>query len=515
MTGVQLFNDETIISNTFLRRLQNPTEKPLDVCCQALIQIFVDHYGDKIEEIVKLGEKNLKEAEAFLTVVVGPKDFGANLERNPSRTLASLKSRLDLLKAHPYIIYENVGKCGKREYVSLPLVIEHKLDEKGNIKLVFNPRLRFHVSKNYTMKDNYALCSLSLLKEIKDIDIYAGILFEEGNSWANHGARTEDHFFCWSLQELRQKFLFDAITDLSADGKEFQIKKIRNMRVDNLINKYLIPALQVLEDFFAQGKINFWLEMKTYFSGEKKAGRPPKDSFRFLIHKKPRVTIHQVPKETIQLDIFDSYEEINNYTELRKEFSFMMKSKKYVNDILRQIQKKEAEDQTFSEKVLEKVRDIRTKYGEKKKKDEWRKILVTVLGRDFGIGSTPKKQQESEIPNGIEWPKDLDAKIEAMKQSFEICDRATREQNLSQEEVIKLLDNNFRAYCRKTNKPLKNWTDAINLFFNVINKQWLKDYEINENNGNNEPQGGNGSDCVEEEVSRYFKERKLRKKFSF
>ena len=486
MTAIQLHNDETIFSNTFLRRLQNPTEKPLDSCCQALIQIFVHHYGDKIEEVIMLGEKNLKEAEAFLTVVVGPKDFGADLKRNPSRTLASLKSRLDLLKAHPYIIYENVGNGGKREYVTLPLLIEHRFDKEGNIKLVFNPRLRFHVSKTYTMKDNYALCSLSLLKEIKDTDIYAGILYEEGNSWANHGARKEDSFFCWSLQQLRQKFLFDSITDLSEDGKEFQIKKIRNMRVDNLINKYLSPALQVLEDFFAEGKINFWLEMKTYFSGKKKAGRPPKDSFRFLVHKKPRVTIHQVPKESIQLDMFDSYEEITNYTELRKEFKFVLKSKKYIEDILTQIEDKEKKDQTFSEKVLEKVRNIRTKYSETKRKDEWRKILISVLVRDFGIGPENKGQPNTTPSSSAEWPTDLDAKIEAMKQCYELCDRAAREQNLSQEEVTKLLDNNFRAYCRKTNKPLKDWKDATDLFFNVVNKNWLKDYDINENNGNNE-----------------------------
>ena len=150
--------------------------------------------------------------------------------------------------------------------------------------------------------------------------------------------------------------------------------------------------MKVLEDFFAEGKINFWLELKTYFSGPKKAGRPPKDSFRFLIHKKPRVTIHQVPKESIQLNIFDSYEEITNYTELRKEFSFVMKSKKYIEDILKQIEDKETNDQTFSEKVLEKVRIIRTKYGETKRKDEWRKILTSVLVRDFGIGPENKCQ---------------------------------------------------------------------------------------------------------------------------
>lgn len=278
------------------------------------------------------------------------------------------------------------------------------------------------------------------------------------------------------------------------------------MRVDYLIKKILVPALQVLEDFFEKGKINFWLEMKTYFSGPKKVGRPPKDSFRFLIHKKPRVTIHQVPKETIELDIFDSYEEITNYTELRKEFSFVFKSKKYIDNILKQIEDKETNDQTFSEKVLEKVRNVRTKYGETKRKDEWRKILISVLVRDFGIGPENKCHVNTTPSNGAEWPTDLDAKIEAMKQCFELCDRAAREQNLSQEEVTKLLDNNFRAYCRKTNKPLKDWKDATDLFFNVINKNWIKDYDITENNRKNATHGGNESDNVEEAVMRYFDE---------
>ena len=511
MTGLKLSNDKTIFTNSFLRRLQNPTEKPLDACCQALIHIFIDHYGDKIEEIIRLCEKNLKEAEKFLTVIVTPKEFGTNTERNRSRTLATLRNWLDLLKTHPFMVYEDVGKSCKREYVSLPILTEHRIDKEGNIKLVFNPRLRFHISKSYTFKENYAPCSLSLVKKIKERDIYAGILFEEASSWANYSVDKNEPFFNWSLQELRLKFLFDAITDLSEDGKEFQTKKIKNMRIDNLIHKYLTPALKVLEDFFTAGKTNFWLEMSTYFSGRKKAGRPPKDSFHFVIRKNPRITIRQGYKKALQMEMFDTYEEINNYTELKKEFGFVFNSNKYIDVIISQIENKETEDQTISDKVLQKVRNIRTKYGETKRKDEWRKILISVLAKDFSLCIKKKESNTSQL-NGEEWPSDLDLKIDEMKKSFEICDRAAREHNLSQEEVLSILDTNFRVFCHKTRKPLKDWEDATNLFFNVIDKKWLKDYE---NNRDNATHGGDKSNIVEEEAIRYFKEQRLHTDFSF
>lgn len=511
MSAIQLHHNETIFSNTFLRRLQVPTDKPLDSCCQALLQLFVDLYGDKIEELIKLGERNLKEAERFLTIDVPAKDLGVSTERNPSRVLDNLRTRLDMLYAHPYILFDVIERGGKRGYAALPLLIEYNVGADGSCKLVFNPRLRFHVSKSYTMENNYGLCSLSLVKEIKEKNVYAGILYEEGCSWQNFYVKNGDPFFNWSLGELRRKFSFDLMTDLSKDGKSYKISSVKNMRVDNLIKNILIPALDVLEEFFVHGKIGFWLDMDTYFSGPKRSGRPPKDSFHFTLRKKPRVIISEGgPKDAIQLDMFDSYEEINNYTELKKEFGFVFDSKKYIADIIKEIQERETDDSTLSERVLTKVRKIRTNYEKKKTRDERRMILVKALREDFHLGNEPSNNKFSHQEkatlrrDGAEWPSDLDAKIDAMKQCYEICDKAAREMNLSQEEVLLRLDKNFRAYCKRTNKPLTGWEDATNLFFSVLDKVWLLNYSEDGNNGVNGSAGRNQSDNAEEAALRYF-----------
>ena len=193
--------------------------------------------------------------------------------------------------------------------------------------------------------------------------------------------------------------------------------------------------------------------------------------------------------------MFDSYEEINNYTELKKELGFVFDSKKYIGDIIKQIQDRDSEDRTLSEKVLTKVRNVRTKPGKSKTRDEWRKILSKVLWEDFHLGNWSSKEKSGHQAkatlwtDGAEWPSDLDAKIDALKQCYEICDKAAREMNLSQDDVLSRLDKNFRAYCRKTNKQLTSWEDATNLVFNVLNEKWLLNYNEDGNKQQRTPSG--------------------------
>jgi len=483
MNGVQLHHGETIFSTPFLRRLQIPTGKPLDRCCQALIRLFVDRYGDKIGEIIKLDQKKLlpSELESFFTVHVKAAEVGVNTERNPSRALTTFKTRLDTLYSHPYIIYDTTNKNGKRKYCTLPLLIYNDVDPDGNCTFIFNPLLRYHVSSSYTMEDNYSPCSIDLLSEIKEINIYAGILYEEACSWVNYYNRGNDPFFNWSVTELRQKFSFDLMTDISKDGTEYIIVPVRNMRINNLIKNVLNPAIDDLKKLYSQGKTAFWLDMKTYFTGTKRVGRPPKDSFQFFIRKSPINDVQNGFQEAVQLDMFDSYEEINNYTELSKELGIVLDSKKYIADIIKQIQDREPDGQNLSEAVLTKVRDHRTRYKDKSKKAR-RNILLTALWCDFGIGKEPSKKSinqkvKSKVwPENADWPDNIDGKIEAMKKCYEIFDKAARDFSLAQDDVLRRLDVHFRAFCKKTNKPLRNWEDATNLFYSVIDKKWLLGY---------------------------------------
>lgn len=483
MNGVQLHHGETIFSTPFLRRLQIPTEKPLDKCCQALIRLFVDRFGDKIDEIIKLDQKKLlpSELERFFTVHVKAAEVGVNTERNPSRALSTFKTRLDILHSRPYIVWDTTNKNGKRKYCSLPLLSYNDVDSDGNCTFVFNPLLRYHVSSSYTMENNYSPCSIDLLDEIKEMNIYAGILYEEACSWKNYYNRGNDPFFNWSVTELRQKFSFDLMTDISKDGTEYIIVPVRNMRVDHLLKDVLVPACDVLKDLYSQGKTEFWLDLKTSFTGTKRVGRPPKDSFRFFIRKRPTNDTQKEPQDAVQLEMFDSYEEINNITELEKELGYVLDSKKYIADIIKQIQERESDGQNLSEMVLWKVRDHRTRYKKKSKKER-RNILLSALWCDFGLGKEPSEKSTNHQtkshpwPDNADWPDNIDGKIESMKKCYEICDRAARDFNLAQDEVLHRLDVNFRAFCKKTNKPMRNWEDATNLLFSVIDKKWLLGY---------------------------------------
>lgn len=486
MSGIQLLHDETILSNTFLRRLQVPTEKGLDACCTALIELFIERYGDKIDDLIKLGETKLEDVDKFLTVEVPKEDLGVSSGKNPSRAIENLRTWLKTIHSRPYIVYEIVDK-GVRKYQNLPLLKDSVVDDQGNCKIVFNDRLRFHVSSSYTMEKNFGKCSFSLLKEIKGTNIYASILYEEACSWENFYNRGNDPFFCWSVSELRKKFSFDQM-DLSKDGVTCKVTPVKSMRVNNLIRNILIPACEVLEDYYKEGKTGFWLEMTTYFTGQNRPGRPPKDGFRFAIRKKPRIIVQQDTQDAVQLDIFDDYEEITNLTEIEKELKGVIYARSYIVKVMKQIGDQEMKDKQFSEKVLSKVRHIRTKYA-KKGKEQWGRVLKTVLWCDFHLGDESMEKDNCQQKTSATWPDTIDEKIKAMQLSYEICDKVMRDYGLSQERTVSILENEFREHCIKHQKPLKNWKDATSLLFNLLGSDWFltkKRYESKRNERNNE-----------------------------
>ena len=221
----------------------------------------------------------------------------------------------------------------------------------------------------------------------------------------------------------------------------------------SLISKNVIINIQMKENImqqkeyqspFDKGDIDFYLEMSTFLVAAKKEGRPPKKNFRFKIIKKDILSSKSSQKEPVQQQLFDDYEEINNLTEIETELKQVIKSTDIINRIIRQIKDKEVEDNNFSEVVLTKVRNIRTKYA-KKGTMEWGKVLLQVLADDFSLGdlkmSTPKNYAKK-----ISWPDTIAEKIKLMQNSWEICDKAIRDYphlNLNQEKVTSILGNEF------------------------------------------------------------------------
>ena len=57
----------TTLSNIFLRRIRVPTEKSLGKLSSALLDIFIEHYKDKKDELLSLRKKKMPEVNRFLT----------------------------------------------------------------------------------------------------------------------------------------------------------------------------------------------------------------------------------------------------------------------------------------------------------------------------------------------------------------------------------------------------------------------------------------------------------------
>lgn len=467
MGEIRVYNDELLFSNKFLDRLQNPTDPAIDKCSTSLLQLFIEKYSHRKEELLALTEKSLAEANKFLTQELTDEDLGFFKGKHPARTFSQTEKYLDWIHSTPYIVFETL-EDGKVCYEKLPLIKDHKVVGDKH-KVIFNDMLIYHISPD----KKFGRCSLSVLREIKKRSIVAGILYEVGCRWQFAYNGGKGPFFDFTIEQLRKKLTFDKMqfTGDDDDLKEICPVKVKCMRVDNLRNIVLRPALEVLKDFFNQGKIDFYLEMSFYLISAKKEGRPPKKNFHFRIIKKDMISAKSSGKESVQLDCFDSYEEISNLSEITAELKQVIKQPSLRNKILLQLKEKEAVDNNFLEGVLIKIRDIRTKYC-CRGIEQWGKILLTVLREDFSLGEISGQWEKK--PETVVWPDNLDDKIQCMKKYFEICDRAKREHGLSQDVVLSILDNEFKDYCLNHSKPLKHLNDATSLFFTLLDKPWFK-----------------------------------------
>ena len=70
MGAIQLYNNETLFTNSFRRRLQNSTERTVDFISSCILDLFIQNYKDKIDEFLRYDEMNEAEQLNFLTVKV-------------------------------------------------------------------------------------------------------------------------------------------------------------------------------------------------------------------------------------------------------------------------------------------------------------------------------------------------------------------------------------------------------------------------------------------------------------
>lgn len=459
--------DLTPVANQLLRRMQAYHTRILDKASIALIELFLSTFGEeRIKELRDLGNISLDDANRFMTVQFNMRDIGFNPGKHPSREIERMREILATIKDHPYILYET-QENGVRVYNDLPLIKYRRVTSDGICTVIFNDALRYL----FFPDKYYGLISLSLLKEIRKRNIYAGIIYEETCSYAGmRGHKGQDPYFCWSLKETREKFGFDRMYNFNQDMITYDTEVVKSMRPDVLRKDIIEKALAVLEDFYVAEKLEFWLDLETTVDLKSKGpGRPPKDLFRFYIRRSKRKAIEDCRQKVEQPDLF-GYEEMNTLYYISEQLDEVLSSKRLKKQIIDQL--KNDEQIGTHEDVLATIKNKRSDYGDRPK-NERANLILSVLGREHHLGD-PSKYGKPNKEEGQFWPDDLEGRIKVMMNSPEIKDRASQQCSLSSQDVDSLLQGDFYQICVKNNKLQKDWADAVSYFFNWLNRLGIK-----------------------------------------
>ena len=299
MSNIQPYQDMTTLSNIFLRRIRVPTEKSLGKLSSALLDIFIEHYKDKKDELLSLRKKKMPEVNRFLTLKVTFEDLHFATDKNLPRAKDHIESYMLKITGCPCIIWDDK----KQKYKTLPLLKAADVDLEGYCIITFNDVLLEHLLPN----------------------MYAGYIYQEACSWENLYNHGRNPFFIWTIFDLRKKFSFDDII-ICEDGTKIKVTEPKKkMRIDNLLGKVLNSAIKNINDLYDQGKIRFWIDVSCSYTGEKKPGRPPKNCFRFEIHKEKKnnniESFQSAVQQEIQFDeciILDNVYMIHNILKGKK-----------------------------------------------------------------------------------------------------------------------------------------------------------------------------------------------------
>ena len=141
MSNIRPYQDMTTLSNIFLRRIRVPTEKSLGKLSSALLDIFIEHYKDKKDELLSLREKKMPEVNRFLTLKVTFEDLHFAADKNLPRAKDYIESYMLKITDCPCIIWDDK----KQKYKTLPLLKAADVDLEGYCIITFNDVLLEHL----------------------------------------------------------------------------------------------------------------------------------------------------------------------------------------------------------------------------------------------------------------------------------------------------------------------------------------------------------------------------------
>lgn len=465
MREIEAYNDLVPTSNEWLRRYQVPTDRVIDRTSLELIKIFVDTIDPNMERLPGLGDEPLDEANKFLTVEL--ESIGIKLGKNPAREKDRAEGILKFIMKNPYVTYTS-QKDGKKVYHEMPLLKFSEITSDGKCKLIFNDALRYF----FFPEKDYSLCSPTLLKDIKERNFCASLIYEEACSYENLFKLGKMPFFSWSIDDVRKKFSYDKMENFSEDGTEYVSVPIKNMRPDTIRDRIIKPAIAELEKLFNEGITNFWIVLDVRSKKKSGGGRPPKDYFRFTLSKSKKADSVSPSVGSQQEIPYAEFEEINNLSSIKSELTGYITSSKLLSTVVKQIEAGKARGTTSD--ILQTIRNIKSHKNSigKNRYEIGSKILVA-LGNDYGLGDLSKiKKEEDNVDEKNEWPDTLEGRIKKMMESPDIKDRASEEFSLSSEEVNHLLSGSFFETCFRNDKhkdPGEPWNKIVNHFFSWLN----------------------------------------------
>jgi hypothetical protein len=402
-------------------------------------------------------------------------------------------------------------KDGKKVFHEMPLIKLWEITSDGKCKLVFNDALRYF----FFPEKDFALCSLTLLTEIRKRNIWAAIIYEEACSYENmfHYAKTP--FFTWSIEDARKKFSYDKMKDFSDNRTEFISVPIRIMRPADIRARIIKPALVELEILFNEGITNFWVSLDERTEKKSGVGRPPKKYFCFTLRKDKKDVSGALSEGSQQEIQYAEFEEVNTIYLIKSELKGYITSSRLLSIIAKQIEDGKARGSVSD--ILQTIRNIKShKNSIGKNKYEIGSKILTALGNDYGLGDLSKiKKAEENVYEKNEWPDTLDGRIKKMMDSPDIKDRASEEFSLSSKEVDDLLSGPFFEMCFRNDKhkdPSEPWNKIVNHFFawlnymnncNLLNSTLYGNSENKRDSQNGEPVYSKPDHAVEEAL-RFF-----------
>jgi len=465
---------QIFLSDGFLGRHNVSLNKPTDTCFFGLLELFRDKFISRKEEIRK--KIDMRDSSGLddeeLTYDVTVSDLGLD-ESHAEKVEGYLK------EIHDYPIYIPEEILGKETYTRLHLLsnytpLPYNGKGKKTWRVVFNKLLALHVFPEKA----FGKCDLSVREEIKSRSLVSALFYEYGCQSQFYRPSRDGYYFEMTEKEIRTKLRFDVFQ------KDGSVITIRNVRWDNIVYRYIEPALEIIEEFFNAGKIAFWLSKKdlsVFSKSNGKVGAPKKArrGYRFYLEREPRN--HQSSVQVILTN--DVRVAIYNFT---KEISWILQEGgfrsygRYTELVEKQILEKISDCPDILEKAINKVDEKRNLCLREKKTATDFSHLVRLSLWDIGLGEPVTKADASLAADADSiWPIDKDEQVNVMRSQPEKVLEYLQAHGFCEAEK----DNCLVGFRRALNNPSKNMVseDAIWKYFN----NWLGYERKNINEKNN------------------------------